>query len=89
MMNLQDKRDGAFYNEYGYWYTFKYMTGEDGLELHPDDREEVNIKIDMSDGTFRYGLLLKTRVYVATDVDEWGFLVFERWIINKIEHYKN
>ena len=89
MMNLQDKPDGVFYNEYGYWYTFNFIKDDEGLELQKSDREDINVKIHMSDGTFRYAMLLKTRVYVAIDEDEDSYLIFERWHISKIEYYKN
>ena len=89
MMNLQDKRDGEFQNELGVWFTFRFMKDEDGSELRKSDREFINCMIDMQDGTFRYALLLKTRVHVAVDEDESSYLVFERWHISKLNLYKN
>lgn len=89
MINLKDKRDGEFQNENNVWFTFNYISPLEAGELHPRDWEEVNAKIDMSDGTFRYAKLLKTCVFVAVDEDENGLLVFERWKIKKINHWEN
>lgn len=89
MLNLQDKREGEFQNENGVWFTFRFMKDEDGSELRKSDRDEVNVMIDMSDGTYRYARMFKTRVYVAIDEDENSYLVFERWHISKLNLYKN
>jgi len=75
---------GAFQErEVGNWFEFS----------HNDDpyngfNEDFPHKIWVGDG-YRYGNVMKTRVVICVDEDEFGLPVTEKWYFKKYREYAN
>lgn len=64
---------GEFKNENDCWYTYRETKNPFATVFG------LKHEIDMSDGSVRFGNVLKTVVHVSVDEDEYGRPVIEKW----------
>ena len=68
--------------DYGRYFTYRRTSNPWALQ------QGLSHEIDMIDGGVRFGNVKKTVAYIATDEDESGNAVLEKWSIKKHINYE-